>query len=240
MKKVSANGAQELTAWVLLATYGLVAPARERIKREIEAHYAEAVDGHLAEGLSRNEAEAVSLLELGEIRDAAKAFRKRHLTEEEVISLHGRYEVNCNINGQAGWYFWYMVFITCVTSLFLWSNADLRPIGTPSFFAITLWSCNLSFIFSGLRFRYLAKNSLVGPAFWRKLLVLELTNSWSLVLFWQAFLALQVSSRMPVAGVYCFMASLLCIFGFISSSKNFRVWRKLRYDRPDAVAELKA
>ncbi len=82
-----ANPQYELTAWIVLATDGLVAPARERIKQEIEAHYADAVARHVTGGLPRAMAEARALDELGDIDVAAKGFRKRYLTEKEEAWL---------------------------------------------------------------------------------------------------------------------------------------------------------
>lgn len=39
---------KNLGQWLEVATSGLVAPAKERIQMEIEAHYAEAVANHMA------------------------------------------------------------------------------------------------------------------------------------------------------------------------------------------------
>ena len=77
----------ELAAWVVLATPGLVTPARERIQQEIEAHYADAVARHLAAGAPPAAAEARALDELGDLHAAAKGFRKRYLTEKEETWL---------------------------------------------------------------------------------------------------------------------------------------------------------
>ena len=82
-----ANPQYELTAWIVLATDGLVASARERIKSEIEAHYADSVANHLTDGMTQAEAEALALGELGDINVAAKGFRKRYLTEQEEAWL---------------------------------------------------------------------------------------------------------------------------------------------------------
>jgi hypothetical protein len=73
----------DFTAWALLAVDGLVPAAQARIRREIEAHYADSVAIHRAEGLSRDDAESRALLELGDIESAAKGFRKRYLTVED-------------------------------------------------------------------------------------------------------------------------------------------------------------
>jgi hypothetical protein len=76
---------KNLGQWLEIATYDLVAPAKERIRTEIEAHYAEAVADHMAhEGVSKADAETAALAELGDAPAAAKKFRKQYLTESEV------------------------------------------------------------------------------------------------------------------------------------------------------------
>ncbi len=57
---------------------------KERIRAEIEAHYAESVREQRANGLSQSAAETEALAELGDARTAAKRFRKGHLTEWEA------------------------------------------------------------------------------------------------------------------------------------------------------------
>jgi hypothetical protein len=73
-----------LTKWLEIATYDLIAPAKERIRSEIEAHYAEAVANHLARGVSQAEAEMAALAELGSAPAAAKKFSKQFLSESAV------------------------------------------------------------------------------------------------------------------------------------------------------------
>jgi cation transport ATPase len=75
---------QTLSEWLDVATKQLTVPAKERIQLEIEGHYAEAVNAHLAAGLSEPDAQTMALAELGNARAAARRFRKRHLTEREA------------------------------------------------------------------------------------------------------------------------------------------------------------
>jgi hypothetical protein len=75
-------------AWLRTATKGLAAPAKERIRLEIEAHYAEALAAHLAKGLSEPNARMAALADLGDAEKAAKRFRKHHLTERDVEQVH--------------------------------------------------------------------------------------------------------------------------------------------------------
>ena len=77
----------ELYAWLRIATEGLAARAKERIRLEIEAHYAEAVSDHLRKGLSECDARSAALAELGNARKAAKCFRERHLTSREAVGV---------------------------------------------------------------------------------------------------------------------------------------------------------
>jgi hypothetical protein len=79
--------ARNVSEWVEAATRKIAAPANERIRREIEAHYAEAVVAHLDGGLSEGEANAAALAELGDARQAARRFRRQHLTVWEATAL---------------------------------------------------------------------------------------------------------------------------------------------------------
>jgi hypothetical protein len=73
-----------LEGWLELATDKLEVPARERIAKEIEAHYAEAVNVHLATGESEMSAQAAALAELGDPQEASWNFQRSHLTESEA------------------------------------------------------------------------------------------------------------------------------------------------------------
>ncbi len=73
-----------LSEWLEIATKKLAVPAKTRIRPEIEAHYADAVASHLANGSSVYAAWALALAELGDAKTAARRFRKSHLTEQEA------------------------------------------------------------------------------------------------------------------------------------------------------------
>jgi hypothetical protein len=77
-----------LRGWLETATAGLVTPAKQRIRTEIEAHYREAVAAHVAQGLSEPSAKNAALVELGEPRAAAKRFRRSHLTTKNVGAVN--------------------------------------------------------------------------------------------------------------------------------------------------------
>jgi hypothetical protein len=76
-----------LPEWLNAATENLSAPAKERIKLEIESHFQQAMESHCAEGLTEHEAQTRALTELGNAQAAARSFRKTHLTEKEANAL---------------------------------------------------------------------------------------------------------------------------------------------------------
>lgn len=76
-----------LTEWLEVATAGLTAPAREKIEREISAHYLDAVEAHRANGESDKTAHAGALAELGDLEKAGVKFRKQYLTEGDLAVM---------------------------------------------------------------------------------------------------------------------------------------------------------
>ncbi len=73
---------RNLTEWLATATLDLVPSAQARIRAEISAHHAEAVDAHLAAGLAEPAAHQAALTELGDAQAAAVRFRRGHLTAD--------------------------------------------------------------------------------------------------------------------------------------------------------------
>jgi hypothetical protein len=74
---------QTLSEWLDIATKKLAAPTKKRIKGEIEAHYAQAMDDVLHNGSSESAASEAALAQLGDASLAARRFREHHLTEWE-------------------------------------------------------------------------------------------------------------------------------------------------------------
>ncbi len=74
----------DLPEWFEIATKELAPFAQERVRSEIEAHYTEGVAAHLAEGLSESDARRDALADLGSPDEAAKRFRKHHLTTKDA------------------------------------------------------------------------------------------------------------------------------------------------------------
>jgi hypothetical protein len=79
--------ATNVSEWLKIATHGIAAAGKERISREIEAHYADAVGTHLERGESEDVAQAKSLEELGEPGVAAEEFQKEYITEADEKHL---------------------------------------------------------------------------------------------------------------------------------------------------------
>ena len=75
MKRCSTPGEELLAEYIVFATFGLVAPARERIQMEIEAHYAEGVSRRVEEGMPQEQAEIAAVQELGDAHAAARQYR---------------------------------------------------------------------------------------------------------------------------------------------------------------------
>jgi uncharacterized membrane protein len=93
MKHLDKNNPATLSEWLEIATRGLAVPGKERITREIEAHYAEAVQACRAQGEPSQTVEAGVIAEsrvieeLGDPDIAAKHFREIHLTEKEAENI---------------------------------------------------------------------------------------------------------------------------------------------------------
>ena len=65
MNPVEKNIPDSLSNWLKIATRGLAANGKERIAREIEVHFAEAVEAHIAKGRQEPVAPAGAIIALG-------------------------------------------------------------------------------------------------------------------------------------------------------------------------------
>jgi hypothetical protein len=81
------RAAQTLPEWLESATGRLVPSAQARIRPEIEAHYAEAVQAGLEHGATEPAAQAAALADLGNPCAAARRFRQKLLTENDAAVL---------------------------------------------------------------------------------------------------------------------------------------------------------
>jgi hypothetical protein len=91
------NKPRTLAEWRDRATWFLIPSAKKRIHAEIETHYTEAVQSHLANGLTETEAQAATLAELGSAQAANRRFRQKHLTMSNV------YEFRNNLKFDRSW-----------------------------------------------------------------------------------------------------------------------------------------
>jgi hypothetical protein len=78
---------EKLNQWLDVATEGLVIGAKERIRAEIESHYADTFNRLLSEGKSAPEARSEAIARLGDPATAASGFRAKHLTEARAQKL---------------------------------------------------------------------------------------------------------------------------------------------------------
>lgn len=75
---------QTLDQWLQIATERLSPGAKERIALEIQAHFADAVENLVSQGLAQSEAQAQALTDLGDASAAGRRFSRSHLTEADV------------------------------------------------------------------------------------------------------------------------------------------------------------
>jgi hypothetical protein len=75
------NAAPELTHWLDSATRGLPKEARGWIRAELQGHYDDAVQDHLEQGVSVEEAQRAALAELGSASAIRRDFSETHLAE---------------------------------------------------------------------------------------------------------------------------------------------------------------
>jgi len=87
---------RSLPEWLGMATWGLLPSAQDRVRPEIKAHYAEAVQFHLNNGLSESAAQTAALAELGSPKAASRRFRRKHLTIFDHSAIEGYFSLGMN------------------------------------------------------------------------------------------------------------------------------------------------
>jgi hypothetical protein len=78
---------ETLSEWLDVATKKLSVPAQARIRSEIGAHFAEAVDEQIQNGSSKPVAQMLALEQLGDPKAAAKRFRKHLFSDRQARLL---------------------------------------------------------------------------------------------------------------------------------------------------------
>jgi hypothetical protein len=84
--------AQNLAEWHDVATRDLVPSAQARIRTEIEAHYAEAVQSRMPAWATETEAQTSALADLGDVNSAARRFRREYLTMQDIQRIVTRFK----------------------------------------------------------------------------------------------------------------------------------------------------
>jgi hypothetical protein len=74
------RGEARFREWVAVATHGLPEETALVVGEELESHYEDAVQDHLARGKSGEEARAAALTDLGDARQVGRALRRIHLS----------------------------------------------------------------------------------------------------------------------------------------------------------------
>jgi len=124
-----------LPEWLNAATENLSAPAKARIKLEIESHFQQAMESHCAQGATEREARTRALMELGNAQAAARSFRKTHLTEKEANALKielSRYRSGLVQRGLPG------IYLLCFLIIFYVLKDDHIPLILPGVVAIII------------------------------------------------------------------------------------------------------
>lgn len=198
----------DLHAWLRIATRGLAARAKERIRMEIEAHHAEAVSDHLRKGLSESDARSAALAELGDADKAAKCFRERHLTTREAEGVERAFKWF----GSRWWLlFNYYLFLNFCASVFYAVKAHYRSV------LVSLVPVAVVFI-----------ATVVVPTFTRRMVRSKPQNiCFSILIAMVAFLLYALSYIYLLAGLSFFLVvSVPLVSSFIPA---LRVWLRLRH-----------
>lgn len=78
-----------LERWLYWATMDLAEESKPRVRAEIETHYREAVEDHLAQGKSNEDAHRLALTSLGDHYRASLSFNRAYLTKEDLQMIRG-------------------------------------------------------------------------------------------------------------------------------------------------------
>lgn len=79
----------DLDRWLEYATKNLCEEARREIRQEIETHYSDALESHVAAGQPDPEARLLAMADLGDPKESNRQFRRSHLTLKEAKHFSG-------------------------------------------------------------------------------------------------------------------------------------------------------
>ena len=137
-----------LELWLVVATDKLTPYAQERLRSEIKSHFFDAVENHIADGLTQLDAQMTALKELGEAKTAAKRFRQRHLTVDEVNYIERWCTKPMSLLGFIG------VFGSLILLLYYFYGSSMKGIPNPLRFSATMYALfSLSYTLSFLESR---------------------------------------------------------------------------------------
>ncbi len=199
---------QTFSKWVEIATDKLSLAAKERITQEIEAHFREAVESHIAAGMTDAQAETRTLADLGDAKAAAKRFRKIHLTESEAEQLQKRLRWARSL--------WTLSAIYASCLGILYCSSSLRK-DHLTFTIIQILAVNLS-IWASLSC-WVARQ--MGSHSLRILLTIEIVFS-----FLSPFLLGIVYYHL--FEIWCFVYAVVMVVCPNSLLRSFRLWFKIR------------
>lgn len=157
-----------LADWLAVAIADLVPSAQARVRAEIEAHYAEAVQGYLKSGQAEAEACVAALADLGDAEKAARRFGATYLTRRDIprylpkfpknlLVFAGQYLLHGCLILALGW--WAVKVITSSkASLWpdaVWSTLAFAALVYPVLSAtILIWLTRLEFDLTNLRAKH--------------------------------------------------------------------------------------
>jgi hypothetical protein len=203
-----------------MATKGIAAAGQERIAREIETHFAEAVEARSAQGETKPVAQANALRQLGNAKSARRRFHKRHLTEREEKQIAALQNMATSRNRLALSFSMGFAFIF---SVLLANRSNGLLFCIPIFLG--------SIVLPMLAFRRLSQ-----PANKSKLssmlLIWSVPATSSLCLVF-ALIALDIKMPLLIWIRYLMIGVLLiwCAFGILA----FQTWQKIRKNENPAI-----
>lgn len=205
-----------LPGWLDVATDGLEEAAKERVTREIQAHYAEALNAHMAAGETELSAQTAALAELGDPVDARVEFAKTHLTISDGKWIRRWEQMASN-----------RLFCFRTVSLTLIDLSFFAPVVVLCLPAHTSWFDLQVFIFWFILFIgfRLVPRMLYSESLPHQVLLKRLGLCNSITMFaWVFSFGLTNYMQSPDF----FSASWFILYGFVISRRYWYFWKKIR------------
>ena len=179
-----------LEQWLEIATRGLCDDAKERVRAEIESHYADAVAASMERGLSVAEAHGAAMASLGNPRKSRRAFHRAYLTRREFKQLQDIARTR-----------WYLLVGYSLMLLTVWMEGARVPelVGLACLLGV-------SYVLGVLLARHWMRQGA-----WRKAIAADTV----LVVPVSAFMVLQVALQVPGLSPWAWhhhLPAMLCLF----------------------------